>query len=1161
MSSSKLWAMIAGIISGIAMAVTILLTVLGLGGCGARSGGALEDREIWEDGKTDPTALEIPREFAEQITSHENGDFVYRFPEEDISVDMEEKTLYVQNFLKVYIEAGLSPSEKNELAKLVDGTIVGDISGCINLLQISVDEEELAGLESLAQTLMESDKVFYASYDAPLWPQENEEDLNPWNLPGFLGTDLGNEDNPGGNDWWAEAVGAYTAWSYGDLFQDVTVGILDNGFTSDHPDLAGNIVFLDGYTENSASDHGTGVAGIIGALNNDVGGRGLASGSQNHVTLLCVDWNPATNNKESSEYTEYISTGEYLEIIKQMVEQGARVINNSWGFGFVPKSDDENWRWSTQEEQEYYLELRRKNTALDCLMMMIQLLSNGEDVLIVQSAGNYTGQAVTNGAFCSITPEVWDIAVNGNDWWGITYDDISQRILIVGAVQKQRDESGNYLLYPTSNYGTNVDLCAPGEDVFTTASAGILGYRNAKETSAAAPIVAGSAAVLWALEPELEASEVYRLLMGTASGFGVAGENQEGAYPMVNVGKAVEHLMELKGLETDCAVEVRDSQTMAPVENAAVTLLDMTGYEVNFENPSEDMAEKFALARQQTDSTGLTVFSQCEEDAYPACVQADGYGTWYGWLEADTYYCADENVQVNQVLLSPGELADPDGLLRKKLEELASQYGVMPVGTQLYSGSGYGGGENVVPAQRLTGYLCGDIWDYDGDGQNELLTVRAQPDAGYALGTGSDGSAVWLTLSVYEAWEDGSVSLAAERSIPLIGLTDTLRYTSLQLTRGSENGQSWLYLDHFLNMNTSSYEDIRIGYNGQLQVAGGVRCCEMDGWAACDSGASDGALDGLNSGGQSSPDDWVLGDQYVWEGIMTEISAEMLEAYRQDWIDALAAIGLTSSHFRTMYEAPEIVVNPEGGADLTAYHNYFYDCCTRRPVSCQAMTGGGTLTELCGLMSVPDNSGSTELTTYDSTGLLNGFRDTQENEAGIGSGDTDGNGAGTDSGTMEETDTAGIQDETETGGGEASGWEASQGFDTPQEAAQAYAEAYIGEDARGIAWLYARETMEYMAALQDKEPDEIREVIYSTYQESFDAGDTGLESYEITECRQVTEEEYRDHFGNYLTMPQEAYRVTISFPPCTDVSGVLFPSGLTYYCFTACFDGLWYLVM
>ena len=84
--------------------------------------------------------------------------------------------------------------------------------------------------------------------------QPTAADQNPWQASGTE-TDRGHESQPAGTDWWAEAIGAYTAWNYEQWFQDVSVGIIDSGFYLYHEDLGGNteIMMLPGYDENSTT--------------------------------------------------------------------------------------------------------------------------------------------------------------------------------------------------------------------------------------------------------------------------------------------------------------------------------------------------------------------------------------------------------------------------------------------------------------------------------------------------------------------------------------------------------------------------------------------------------------------------------------------------------------------------------------------------------------------------------------------------------------------------------------------------------------------------------------------------------------------------------------------------------------------------------------------
>jgi thermitase len=95
----------------------------------------------------------------------------------------------------------------------------------------------------------------------------------------------------------------------------------------------------------------------------------------------------------------------------------------------------------------------------------------------------------------------------------------------------------NDLITTWSSTGNNIDLCAPGVNIYTTAKGG--GYAIGTGTSASAPIVAGVAALVMSVNPGLTPAEVRGVLEQTADDLGPAGWDPQYGYGRVNAYKAL----------------------------------------------------------------------------------------------------------------------------------------------------------------------------------------------------------------------------------------------------------------------------------------------------------------------------------------------------------------------------------------------------------------------------------------------------------------------------------------------------------------------------------------------------------------------------------------------------------------------------------------------
>jgi len=206
--------------------------------------------------------------------------------------------------------------------------------------------------------------------------------------------------------------------------------------------------------DNESAMHGTHVAGIIGAArNNGVGMDGVAD----NVKLMSIRAVP-----DGDEHDKDIALA-----IRYAVDNGARVINMSFGKGFSPQK-----KW-VDEAVKY---------------------AASKNVLMVHAAGNDAANIDTTLNFPSA--EFLDGTRPAN--W-----------MTVGASSESAE---NGLTASFSNYGKKeVDVFAPGVKIYSSVPGGNT-YANLQGTSMAAPVVTGLAALIMSYYPQLSAVQVKNII-------------------------------------------------------------------------------------------------------------------------------------------------------------------------------------------------------------------------------------------------------------------------------------------------------------------------------------------------------------------------------------------------------------------------------------------------------------------------------------------------------------------------------------------------------------------------------------------------------------------------------------------------------------------------
>lgn len=250
--------------------------------------------------------------------------------------------------------------------------------------------------------------------------------------------------------------------------------------------------------------HGTEVASIIGARNDDKGMNGLLAG------LPCLDYDLApipvlgefAPDKKGKQLPAQL--GVLMNGLVWAVKSGARVVNLS--FGFIPIKDPNDAK-------------QRKRIA-SLAKLFQRIFSYAPDVLFVVSVGNVPVDAALFIPAAAAIP---------------TADFPELNVIAVGATgpddQRAVWTAGQWESAKSTTMGS-ITLAAPGTDVLATLPDGKL--KLERGTSVAAPLVSGAAGLIFALRPELKGVAVRRLLVDNAD---LAGTDVGGK--RLNVGRAV----------------------------------------------------------------------------------------------------------------------------------------------------------------------------------------------------------------------------------------------------------------------------------------------------------------------------------------------------------------------------------------------------------------------------------------------------------------------------------------------------------------------------------------------------------------------------------------------------------------------------------------------
>lgn len=310
--------------------------------------------------------------------------------------------------------------------------------------------------------------------------------------------------------WGLATIHAEYAYMLGYDGSGIKVGVVDSGLDITHPEFAGR--YVEGITYDPekpwtfvGEGHGTTVASVIAANRDGVGMHGVAP----RATIVQAG---------ASDIPGYINNAAANYGIRTLVDRGVKIINNSYGDGFITEMTAD----------------RAEATLSNNLSAYRYAVSRGA-LLVFAAMNDGAAQPSIDAGLPYLFPELeqgWLAVVATSpthmpDWSNRCGVALNWCLAAPGGDDATRwdPERGEWVW---TNPQDNIMVAVPGG-----------GYSRENGTSLAAPFVAGTAALVAQAFPYMTMDQVRQVLLGTAIDYGDRGVDPVFGYGMVNAGRAV----------------------------------------------------------------------------------------------------------------------------------------------------------------------------------------------------------------------------------------------------------------------------------------------------------------------------------------------------------------------------------------------------------------------------------------------------------------------------------------------------------------------------------------------------------------------------------------------------------------------------------------------
>ena len=416
-------------------------------------------------------------------------------------------------------------------------------------------------------------------------------------------------DSSAALQWGLDVVNAYEAWDISRGSHDVVVAVLDTGIDWTHPDIAANMwTDADGYYGyNFISDNHLPMDDNINSYD-DAG-----------------DWVPSTYTYHGTHVAgvvgAVINNGIGIAGMANVRLMAVKVMNDS-GEG-TDATVASGIRWA---------------------------VDNGAHIVTMSLGVDGPSTVLENAINYATNRGVLTVAASGNSGTSfVSYPAAYDPVIAVGAV----DSASRHASF--SNYGTGLDISAPGVQIYSTQGGG--SYQYLSGTSTAAPFVAGIAGLMLSVNPALTAEEIGTVMNSTAIDISRVGYDTLTGWGIIDAFGAVEQI-------AAPTVTITDYPEFAePNSTFSVSWLVSGGSPGTIQRTYLAWGESStALTETSADFSGTT-WARFTVDN----IEAPGYNAT---LYLRAYANVDGIVYESDLLEVPIHAAEPDGLFAQFLQEV-----------------------------------------------------------------------------------------------------------------------------------------------------------------------------------------------------------------------------------------------------------------------------------------------------------------------------------------------------------------------------------------------------------------------------------------------------------------------------------------------------------